>query len=139
MAGRRRKFPRRAGSVASDGRRGAILLEVMLACAIVGISLAGFAVALQRSVEASLVARQESAMRLALQSRLAELAAEKVSEGKKQLSYSENVTVEQQVEAADFRNAEDVALEGLFRVRLRAFESNSRILPLETEALVYQP
>lgn len=111
----------------------------MLACAIVGISLAGFAVALQRSVEAATVARQESAMRLALQSRLAELAAETVGEGRKQMVYSEDITVEQDVEAADFRNASNAALEKVFRVKLRAFRSNSQILPVEIEALVYQP
>ena len=111
----------------------------MLACAIVGISLAGFAVALQRTVEASTVARLETGMRLALQSRLAELSAEKVVEGERKFSYSGNVTVEQRVEPTDFRNAEDAVLENVFKVRLKAVQSNSTILPLETEALLFQP
>lgn len=115
------------------------MLEVMLACAIVGLSLAGFAVALQKSLEASTISRSESAMRMALQSRVAELEAEKVSEGEKKYSYLGNITIEQRVEPTDFRNEEDKSLENVFRVRLKALQSNSTILPLETEVLVYQP
>jgi Tfp pilus assembly protein PilV len=115
------------------------LLEVMLACAIVGISLAGFAVALQRSLEASTISRRESSMRMALQSRVAELEAEKVAEGEKKFSYSGDIIVEQRVEPTDFRNEEDKSLEKIFRVRLKAVQTNSSVLPLETEVLVYQP
>jgi hypothetical protein len=119
--------------------RAVVLLEVMLACAIVGLSLAGFAVALQKSLEASMVSRRESAMRMALQSRVAELQAEKVSEGEKKFTYSGDITVEQSVGLAEFRNEEDEALESVFRVRLKATQSNSTVLPVETEVLVYQP
>jgi hypothetical protein len=120
-------------------RSGVVLLEVMLACAIVGISLAGFAVALQRSLEASTISRRESSMRMALQSRVAELEAEKVAEGEKKFSYSGDIIVEQRIEPIDFRNEEDKSLEKVFRVRLKAVQTNSSVLPLETEVLVYQP
>lgn len=120
-------------------QRGVVLLEVMLACAIVGISLAGFAVALQKSLEASTLSRRESIMRLALQSRVAELEAEKVAEGEKKFTYQGEITVEQRVELTDFRNEEDKGLERVYRVRLKAVQTNSSVLPLETEVLVYQP
>lgn len=125
------------GKSRNPSRSGVVLLEVMLACAIVGLSLAGFAVALQESLEASITTRRESAMRMALQSRVAELEAEKVAEGERKFSYSGDITVEQRVEPTDFRNEEDKSLEKVFKVHLRAI--NPSTLPLETEVLVYQP
>jgi type II secretory pathway component PulJ len=120
-------------------RTGAILLEVMLACGIAGLALGGFAVALQKTVEAASVARRELSLRLALQSRIAELAAEKVEEGERRFTYPGNVVVEQRREEAVFRNADNKVLQDIFRVHLRASASQASGSPLETEVLIYQP
>lgn len=110
----------------------------MLACTIVGLSLTGFAIALQQALAAASKSAHMATLRLALQSRVAELSAEKYSAGNRRYNFGSNVVVDETIEPATLFNEDKVRLEKIWKVRLKATFAHNET-SLETECLFFQP
>ena len=124
----------------SYGRRASILLEVMLATMVVALCLVGLGIVLQKCLEASTVNYVDTRLRDALESRLAELQADRLQTGEQTFRYFQNeIEVVQKVEVGEFRNRENKRLPGMLKVNLVARYLRSEYTPLMTEAYVYQP
>lgn len=123
----------------TTGTAGSFLLEAMLACGITALVLTGCALALQETLRASSAGRRDTQLRLALESRLAELQVEPVREGSLEFAYPDGLRVTQTILPAAIRNEEGAPLEHLFQVRLKASSGRPDTPPLETEALVFRP
>jgi prepilin-type N-terminal cleavage/methylation domain-containing protein len=122
-------------------RRGFVLLEVMLAVAILGLAMTGFVVALDHVVSASVASRRDAELRQALQSRMAEMKAESVTtQGTQEYEYSGGrVIVDETIGATNLRNARDQELSGMYRIGLTARFREGSWPPMNGEILVYQP
>ncbi|MEO6055074.1 MAG: hypothetical protein ABIP97_13785 [Chthoniobacterales bacterium] len=120
--------------------QGIALLEVILAVAIAGTGIIAFAIALQKCVEASTVSYHELRMREAIESRLSEVKAEDLGSGRQSYRYFENeVIVEQEVKPYELRSSRNTSLKGIWKVSLTAKYAQAESLPLQTQALLYQP
>lgn len=119
---------------------GIVLFEVMLAVVIVGLALTGFVVVLQELISASTAANHDAQLRLALQSRLAEIKTEHLVSGRSRYEYADGkVLLEQTVEAAALRDDKGMPLSGIYEVTFRVSPKQGTWPPMEGKFLTYQP
>jgi type II secretory pathway pseudopilin PulG len=120
--------------------RAFILLEVLLATAIFALVATALAISLNETIEASLRIRRDSAVRLNLESQLAEARAARLSPGKETAKPDDDgVIYEREVTALDLRNNKKQLLVGLLNVQITArWQENNRNETLSVQTYVLQ-
>lgn len=120
------------------GRRGYLLLEVMLALAILSLAMVSLISLLGQSIEAQSIMAQDRRLLREMESRLALVRAGLVEEAlQENPSDLPGVTFSLQVDDADLRNRDGLKLDGLQRLRLRAAwteQGEEQVFEVETYA-----
>ena len=123
---------------AGTGRRGFVLLEVMLAVFIFAFAIIGLARALNKMIDVELISRDEQRIRLELESRLAEAKIERLEPGVTELEPDAmGMTYVREIEVLELENIDDIVLQNLLTLRIRALRNGDEIN--SAEVYVYQP
>ena len=117
-----------------------ILLEVMLATAIFAMIATALAISLNRTIVASLLIRRETAIRLSLESQLAEARAAQLTLGKETSKPDDaGVVYEREVTPLKLQNNKKQLLTGLLDVKITArWTQNNRDESLSVQSYVLQ-
>lgn len=121
-------------------RRGMILLEVMLAILIFSLAAVSLAVALNESLDAFAQIRQESEIRLQLQSALAEAIGQKLTEGKETLQLGNGTVVySREVTALKWKNQDQADVTNMYQIVVRAnWQAGNNKMEREAMQYVFQ-
>ena len=120
---------------------GFVLWEIMLALTIFCVVAVSLATALRQTVDASIMLRDESQVRLEIQNLLDETTATKLKPGKSELQAGDGrVRYEREIRAVQAKTAEGDLLANLYEIKVRASWRSSGQDRSESAALiVYQP
>lgn len=123
------------------GQFGFVLWEVMLALTIFSLVAVALTTALSNAVDASILLRDESQVRIELQNLLAETAATKLKLGKTDVDIGDGrIRYEREVSAVTAKTSRGQILPNLYSVRINAFwRSSGRDRSQQAELVVYQP
>jgi type II secretory pathway pseudopilin PulG len=120
---------------------GFVLWEIMLALTIFCVVAVALTTALHQTVDASILLRDESQVRLELQNLLTETAATKLKPGKSVMLMGDGrVRYETEVRAVQAKTASGVPLPNLYEIRVQAsWRSSGQDRSGHAELIVYQP
>jgi prepilin-type N-terminal cleavage/methylation domain-containing protein len=121
--------------------RGFVLWEIMLALTIFCVVAVALMTAVHQTVDASILLRDESQVRLELQNLLTETAAQKLKPGKSEVQVGDGrVHYEKEVRAVQAKTAAGVLLPNLYEIIVRAsWRSSGQSRSNHAEVIVYQP
>jgi hypothetical protein len=120
---------------------GFVLWEIMLALTIFAVVAVALTTALQQTVEASILLRDESQIRLEIQNLLAEATSAKLKPGKLESQSSDGrVRYEREIRQVNAKNARGEVLPNLYEIVIRAsWKSSGRARSDSASLTVYQP
>jgi type II secretory pathway pseudopilin PulG len=120
---------------------GFVLWEIMLALTIFVVVAVALTVALQQSVETSILLRDESQVRLELRNLLTEAASAKLKVGKSEIRTGDSrVLYEKEVRAVKAKTARGEPLPDLYEIAIQAsWRSSGRDRSDSAALIVYQP
>ncbi len=124
-----------------NGPRGFVLWEVMLALTIFCIVVVALTSALQQTVDASIMIRDESQVRIELQNILTESGAQKLKVGKSNVQQGDGrIHYEREIRLVQAKNGKGVPVPNLYDIVVRAnWRSSGRDRSEQAEVVVYQP
>jgi hypothetical protein len=125
----------------SKRSRGFVLWEIMLALMIFCLVAVALTTALYRTVDASILLRDESQVRLEMQNLLFETAAQKLKPGKSEVQVGDGrVHYERDVHAVQAKTAAGVLLPNLYEISVRAsWRASGQDRSNHAEVIVYRP
>jgi type II secretory pathway component PulJ len=128
-----RKVPKRS--------KGFMLWEVMLAITIFCIVAISLTSALQQTVDAAVLLRDESQVRIELQNLLSRIVAEKLKVGKSEVKEGDGrVHYEREIRAVLAQTAKGVPVPDLYEIIVRAsWRSGGEDRSNQAEVIVYRP
>jgi type II secretory pathway pseudopilin PulG len=131
--GRRHAFSKRPA--------GFVLWEIMLALMIFSLVVVALTSALQQTVDASILIRDESQVRFELQNLLTETAAQKLTPGRSEVVVGDGrVHYEKEIRAVQAKTAKGVLLPNLFEIIVQAsWKSSGHARSDHAEVIVYRP
>ena len=120
---------------------GFVLWEIMLALLIFSVVVVALTSALQQTVDASILLRDESQVRFELQNLLTETAAQKLTPGKSSVVVGDGrVHYEREVRAVQAKTAKGVILPDLYEIIVQAsWNSSGHPRSDHAEIIVYRP
>jgi type II secretory pathway component PulJ len=120
---------------------GFVLWEVMLALTIFCLVAVALVSALNQTVDASILLRDQSQVRIELQNVLTKAAAEKLKVGKSNVQEGDGrVLYEREVRSVQAKTAKGDPVPNLYRIVVRAFwRSSGQDRSEQAEVIVYQP
>jgi type II secretory pathway pseudopilin PulG len=120
---------------------GFILWEVMLALTIFCVVAVALTSALQQTVEASIILRDESQVRLEIQNLLDETSVMKLTPGKSEVQIGDGrVRYEREVRTVQAKTAKGELLPSLYEIKVQAsWKSSGRDRVDSAALIVYQP
>ena len=120
---------------------GFVLWEVMLALTIFCVVAVALTSALHQTVDASIMLRDESQVRIELQNILIETAMQKLKVGKSDLEVGDGrVQYEREIRAVNAKTAKGVPVPNLYEVIARAFwRSAGQDRTNQAQVIIYQP
>ena len=125
----------------SKRSEGFVLWEIMLALLIFSVVVVALTSALQQTVDASILLRDESQVRFELQNLLTETAAQKLTPGKSSVVVGDGrVHYEREVRAVQAKTAKGVILPDLYEIIVQAsWKSSGHPRSDHAEIIVYRP
>jgi hypothetical protein len=131
----------RGQDTVSKGTHGFVLWEIMLALTIFCVVAIALTTALHQTVDASILLRDESQVRLELQNLLTETATLKLKPGKSVTFVGDGrVRYETEVRAVQAKTASGVLLPNLYEISVQAsWKSSGQDRSGHAELVVYQP
>ena len=122
-------------------RRGYILLEVITAAGVFAMAGIGLVVALNDLSHTFIRARRVTAVRVQLESKIAELRVRPLVVTKEKAAPdTEGVVYEKEVELLELQNDDKILLENLYRITIKAYwKEGVEDQEEEAEIYVYQP
>jgi type II secretory pathway pseudopilin PulG len=125
----------------SKRSRGFVLWEIMLALMIFCLVAVALTTALYRTVDASILLRDESQVRLEMQNLLIETAAQKLKPGKSEVQVGDGrVHYERDVHAVQAKTAAGVLLTNLYEISVRAsWRASGQDRSNHAEVIIYRP
>jgi Tfp pilus assembly protein PilV len=128
-------------NITSKRSAGFVLWEIMLALTIFCAVTVALTTALHQTVDASILLRDESQVRLELQNMMTETAASKLTPGKSEVQVGDGrVHYEQEVRAVQAKTAKGVVLANLYKIIVQAsWRSSGQDRTAHSEVIVYQP
>jgi type II secretory pathway pseudopilin PulG len=120
---------------------GFVLWEIMLALLIFCVVVVALTSALQQTVDASILIRDESQVRFELQNLLTETAAQKLTPGKSSVVVGDGrVHYEKEIRAVQAKTAKGVLLPNLYEIIVQAsWKSSGHARSDHAEVIVYRP
>jgi type II secretory pathway component PulJ len=120
---------------------GFVLWEVMLALTIFSVVAVALTSALHQTVDASIMLRDESQVRIELQNALTEAAAQKLQVGKSDVQEGDGrIHYEREIRSVAAKTAKGVVVPNLYEIVVRAFwRSAGQNRSEQAEVIVYQP
>jgi prepilin-type N-terminal cleavage/methylation domain-containing protein len=120
---------------------GFVLWEIMLALTIFAVVAVALTAALQQTVDASVLLRDESQVRLEMQNLLAEVTSLKLKPGKTEIHTGDGrVRYEREIRAVNAKTARGEVLPDLYEIVVRAsWQSSGRARSDTASLIVYQP
>jgi type II secretory pathway component PulJ len=121
--------------------RGFVLWEIMLALMIFCLVAVALTTALHQTVDASILLRDESQVRLEMQNLLTETAAQKLKPGKSEVRVGDGrVHYEREVRTVQAKTAAGVLLPNLYKISVRAsWTASGQDRSNHAEVIVYRP
>jgi type II secretory pathway pseudopilin PulG len=121
--------------------RGFILWEVMLALTIFCVVAVALTSALQQTVDASIILRDESQVRLEIQNLLDETSVMKLTPGKSEVQIGDGrVRYEREIRVVQAKTAKGEVLPSLYEIKVQAsWRSSGRDRADSAALIVYQP
>jgi prepilin-type N-terminal cleavage/methylation domain-containing protein len=121
--------------------RGFVLWEIMLALTIFCVVAVALTTAVQQTVDASILLRDESQVRLELQNLLTETGVQKLKPGKSEVRVGDGrVRYEREIRAVQAKTAAGVVLSDLYEIILRAsWKASGQNRSDHAEVIVYRP
>ena len=125
----------------SKRSRGFVLWEIMLALMIFCLVAVALTTALYQTVDASILLRDESQVRLEMQNLLIETAAQKIKPGKSEVQVGDGrVHYERDVRAVQAKTAAGVVLPDLYEISVHAsWRASGQDRSNHAEVIVYRP
>jgi hypothetical protein len=125
----------------SKRSRGFVLWEIMLALMIFCLVAVALTTALHQTVDASILLRDESQVRLEMQNLLIETAAQKLKPGKSEVHVGDGrVHYERDVRAVQAKTTAGVLLPNLYEISVRAsWRASGQDRSNHAEVIVYRP
>lgn len=120
---------------------GFVLWEIMLALTIFVVVAVALTVALQQTLDTSVLLRDESQVRLEMQNLLAESSSTKLKPGKAEIQTGDGrVRYEREIRLVNAKNARGEVLPGLYEIVVKAsWKSVGRDRSGSAALIVYQP
>ncbi len=121
--------------------KGFVLWEIMLALTIFAVVAVALTAALQQTVDASILLRDEAQVRLEIQNLLAETNSMKLKPGKTQVQTGDRrVRYEREIRLVKAKTARGEVLPDLYEIIIRAsWQSSGRNRSDSASLIVYQP
>jgi prepilin-type N-terminal cleavage/methylation domain-containing protein len=121
--------------------QGFVLWEIMLALTIFAVVAVALTAALQQTVDASVLLRDESQVRLEMQNLLAEVTSAKLKPGKTEIQTGDGrVRYEREIRAVKAKTARGEVLPDLYEIVIQAsWQSSGRTRSDTASLIVYQP
>jgi prepilin-type N-terminal cleavage/methylation domain-containing protein len=121
--------------------RGFVLWEIMLALTIFCVVAVALTTALHQTVDASILLRDESQIRLEIENLLTESIAMKVKPGKTEVKVGDGrVHYQREVRAVEAKTAAGVVLPSLYKISVQAdWRASGENRAAHAEVIVYQP
>lgn len=121
--------------------RGFVLWEIMLALTIFCVVAVALTTAVQQTVDASILLRDESQVRLEIQNLLTETSVLKLAPGKSEVQVGDGrVRYEREIRAVQAKTAAGVVLPNLYEVIVRAsWKASGQNRSDHAEVIVYRP
>ncbi len=128
-------------NVTSRRSGGFVLWEIMLALTIFCVVAVALTTAVQQTVEASILLRDESQVRLELQNILTETSVLKLIPGKAELKVGDGrVFYEREIRAVQAKTAAGVVLQNLYQINVKAaWKASGQERSSHAEVTVYRP
>jgi type II secretory pathway pseudopilin PulG len=125
----------------SKRSRGFVLWEIMLALMIFCLVAVALMTALHQTVDASILLRDESQVRLEMQNLLTETAAQKLKPGKSEVQVGDGrVHYERDVRAVQAKTSAGVILPNLYQISVHAsWRASGQDRSNHAEVIVYRP
>jgi len=121
--------------------RGFVLWEIMLALTIFCVVAVALTTAVQQIVDASILLRDESQVRLEIQNLLTETSVLKLAPGKSEVQVGDGrVRYEREIRAVQAKTATGVVLPNLYEIIVRAsWKASGQNRSDHAEVIVYRP
>jgi type II secretion system protein I len=121
--------------------QGFVLWEILLALTIFCVVAVALITAVHQTVDASILLRDESQVRLELQNLLTETAATKMKPGKSEVQLGDGrVHYEKEIRAVQAKTAAGVVLPSLYEIIVQAsWKASGQQRSSHAEVIVYQP
>jgi len=121
--------------------RGFVLWEIMLALTIFCVVAVALTTAVQQTVDASILLRDESQVRLEIQNLLTETSVLKLAPGKSEMQVGDGrVRYEREIRAIQAKTAAGVLLPNLYEIIVRAsWKASGQNRSDHAEVIVYRP